>query len=96
MIVEKVVKVNRCVFVEDWICPVDGDEIPLEICQVCVRARTEARKSRNSLRTVSRRRRMRSSWREELSELDKQFVNGQLHLQEYIQRRKEIIESIAT
>lgn len=29
----------NCVFVSDWICHVEVDEIPLEVCRLCVEAR---------------------------------------------------------
>lgn len=29
----------KCVFVADWICPVETSEIPLEVCKLCLEAR---------------------------------------------------------
>lgn len=31
-----------CIFVEEWECGVDSDEIPLEVCRTCVKARSVA------------------------------------------------------
>ncbi len=28
-----------CFFVDEWECPFEGDEIPLEVCNTCIRAR---------------------------------------------------------
>ncbi|MBS3781263.1 MAG: hypothetical protein KGY68_01485 [Candidatus Thermoplasmatota archaeon] len=30
----------RCMFIDDWNCPVQRDEFPLEICKICVKARS--------------------------------------------------------
>lgn len=30
---------TNCIFVSDWICHVEADEIPLEVCRLCVEAR---------------------------------------------------------
>jgi len=32
-------KMRRCVFVHEWECYVEADEIPLEVCKVCIEAR---------------------------------------------------------
>ena len=31
-----------CLFVKDWDCSVEGEEFPLEICRVCLQARSAA------------------------------------------------------
>ena len=30
---------KKCVFVQDWTCPIETDEIPLEVCKLCLEAR---------------------------------------------------------
>lgn len=30
----------KCMFVDDWDCPVEREEFPLEICKICVEARS--------------------------------------------------------
>lgn len=30
----------RCMFIDDWNCPVQRDEFPLEICKICIKARS--------------------------------------------------------
>ncbi len=30
---------KKCVFVSDWKCPIETDEIPLEVCKLCLEAR---------------------------------------------------------
>ncbi len=30
---------KKCVFVPDWRCPIETDEIPLEVCKLCLEAR---------------------------------------------------------
>jgi len=44
------IKTKGCIFVNGWMCPVNGDEIPLEVCRLCI----EARKTQAALMTVKR------------------------------------------
>ncbi len=30
---------KACVFVPEWKCPIETDEIPLEVCKLCLEAR---------------------------------------------------------
>lgn len=30
---------TKCVFVPNWICPMETPEIPLEVCKLCLEAR---------------------------------------------------------
>ncbi len=30
---------KKCVFIQDWKCPIETDEIPLEVCKLCLEAR---------------------------------------------------------
>jgi hypothetical protein len=113
------VQVNGCVFVKSWICPVDGDEVPLEVCRLCVEARrthfihlrvkrperaaeeviVAPETSKLSLASFpySQESFPPQSFQEELSrrlsELDRQFQNDEISLEEYVQRRKEMVEA---
>lgn len=31
-----------CIYDTGWICPVQGDDIPLEVCKTCIRAKSTA------------------------------------------------------
>lgn len=31
-----------CIYDTGWICPVQGDDVPLEVCKTCIRARSTA------------------------------------------------------
>lgn len=41
---------KKCVFVPDWKCPIETDEIPLEVCKLCL----EARKIQSKQMKISR------------------------------------------
>jgi len=34
--------VSECVFGTDWKCNIEGEEIPLEVCQTCIEAKSTA------------------------------------------------------
>jgi len=100
----------RCMFVDDWDCPVERDEFPLEICKICVEARSihesttkvkvpgnggdvdKDKKEKKKLISSM----LKSSGEEdkdrkdELSkeQLNKKFHEGELSVDEYIERRK--------
>jgi len=102
---------RRCVFVEGRVCNVGAEEIPLEVCRLCL----EAWKSRSSLIMVKRPLEEAEAPRvaqaverkkEELpveagtkavngglSELDRLFSEGRIGLEEYVERRKNIVNS---
>lgn len=40
----------KCVFVPNWICPIEPPEIPLEVCKLCL----EARKLQSKQAKISR------------------------------------------
>jgi len=99
-------KETRCIFVRDWICPVEADEVPLEVCRVCV----EARKAQQAVATVRRAAPTGASSnlakvkpeapanlpqdvQKQLGGLDKQFEEGQISFEEYVEKRKSIVES---
>ena len=101
------IKAERCVFVDGWLCPVNGSDVPLEVCRLCI----EARKIQAEFTMVKRSGReseeaivasefflkpsplIQDALRKQLTELDKQFENDQISLKEYIQIRKSIIEA---
>jgi len=33
---------EKCIFEAGWKCPVEGGEVPLEVCKTCVRAKSVA------------------------------------------------------
>jgi len=98
-------KANGCIFVKDWACSVDGDDVPLEVCRICV----EARKTKHLTATVNRTSRISEPIKEnprqvfpthpiqdaikKLSELDKQFEDEEISLEEYMEKRKNIVEN---
>lgn len=93
---------RRCVFVDDWVCHVEVDEIPLEVCRTCLDARRlrieqgdkvvrQAVGAAEPLRPGADSRAVMGA----LSMLDRQFLEGGIGLEEYIQRRKALLESIA-
>ena len=111
------IKAKECVFVKGWMCPVNGDEIPLEVCRLCI----EARKTQATFMTVKRLEKEleeavvapelpelsltppspasqpfppKPALRQQLNALDRQFENNQISLEEYIQRRKSIVEAL--
>jgi hypothetical protein len=99
-------KDTRCIFVRDWMCPVEADEIPLEVCRICV----EARKTHKTVATIHRAApsgiasdlakekpevpdNLPKDVQKQLSGLDKQFEEGQINFEEYLEKRKNIVES---
>jgi len=101
---ERQASVRNCVFVPDWICQMEVEEIPLEVCRLCV----EARKihASNQAMTVKRRiarakafkptiePRIAESESESLSSLDRLLMNDKISLEEYLQRRGEAVKRL--
>ena len=119
---------RRCIFIPDRECHVDADEIPLEVCQLCLEA-WRAMNSRVTVRRSLDRLRMagvqpvqavegqpvqaeqrpfkgeeavqrpvapqpeRVNVAEALAELDRLFEEDKIGLEEYVRRRKSIIDS---
>lgn len=101
---------RRCAFV-DRPCEVESDDVPLEVCRLCL----EAWKAESGLITVKRPVRAAEMHRpapveeraveekpveavsktmnEELRELDKLFTEGKIGVEEYVERRKGIVNS---
>ncbi len=98
------VKVNGCVFVEVWACPVDGDDVPLEVCRLCVEARTchgdmLAKTVKRTVRKAEAPKpvaepRIAESELEALSSLDRLFVKDEIALEEYVRRRGEAVKRL--
>ena len=103
---------RRCVFVPFRDCHVDADEIPLEICQLCLetwkamsirltvrRGLDRLRESEvQSIKTVEDRpvqveQPERADMAEALAELDRLFEEEKIGLEEYVRRRKSIVDS---
>ncbi|MFA5869711.1 MAG: hypothetical protein WC941_08440 [Candidatus Bathyarchaeia archaeon] len=93
-----------CMFVADYTCQLEVEEIPLEVCRLCV----EARKSHGDMlaktvkRTVRKTEapkpvaepRIAESELESLSSLDRLFVNDEIALEEYVRRRGEAVKRL--
>lgn len=115
---------RRCIFIPDRECRVDADEIPLEICQLCLEAwramnsRVTVRRSLDELRMAgvqpiqavegqpvqlvkgeeavqrpAAHQPERVKVAEALAELDRLFEEDKIGLEEYVRRRKSIIDS---
>jgi len=110
---EKAEAERGCIFVAGRVCSVGLDEVPLDICRLCLEAwRTDrehvtvkpvkrlAVESSRALETVVVKPRAASeSARPErsqlsLTELDKLFWEGKIEVDEYLKKRKEIINSL--
>ncbi|MEM2685837.1 MAG: hypothetical protein QXM01_02015 [Candidatus Bathyarchaeia archaeon] len=84
---------RRCLFVKSRECLVDADEIPLEVCRLCI----EAWKIQAS--TIMVRREVVKTLEAvgvptALLELDHMFENGEIELDDYIEKREKILESL--
>ncbi|MEM1659492.1 MAG: hypothetical protein QXK94_10715 [Candidatus Jordarchaeales archaeon] len=96
---------RRCVFI-DRSCNIDVDEIPLEVCSLCIDAwkfsegRTTVKRAVEVSRSVGMAKpayrgeaEVKRSLTESLTELDKLFQEDKLTIEEYINRRREIVNS---
>jgi hypothetical protein len=114
-------EINECVFVPGRVCPVELEEIPLEVCRLCMEAwrlsggnmsvkphvsssrlqgggepsgrlevsgAVEAKPSFGSGSFTSARSQL------SLSELDRLFWEGRIEVDEYVRRRREIVNSM--
>jgi hypothetical protein len=100
---QELVRMN-CMFVADWTCQLEVEEIPLEVCRLCVEARTShgdmlaktvkrtVRKTEAPKPTVEPR--IAESELESLSSLDGLFVNDEISLEEYVRRRDEAVKRL--
>ncbi|MBS7631262.1 hypothetical protein KEJ47_06775 [Candidatus Bathyarchaeota archaeon] len=83
---------------KQWSCPVEEDEIPVNICHLCI----EARKTQNAFVTVNRvetsnliieQEVIEDGWTSFLS-LDREFENEEIDIEEYLQKRKDVLKKI--
>ncbi len=107
---------TKCMFVDEWDCPVNYDEFPLEVCKICIKARSiqnettkiqvpgDGKKTEKKTADVSSMiQEVRSSEGERKNEgtdrkeeeytheeLNKKFHEGELSVEEYIERRKKL------
>jgi len=99
----------RCMFIDEWNCPVQRDEFPLEICKICVKARSVHNEFTKVKVPENGGERAEEEVKEDLMDissmieeveteeseqarekLNKKFHEGELSVEEYIQRRKEL------
>ncbi|MBO3810232.1 hypothetical protein KEJ25_05710 [Candidatus Bathyarchaeota archaeon] len=88
-----------CIFIKGKECLVDADEIPLEVCRMCIDA-WKVQVSMNMVKrgvftaptepSAARRLGLPAS----LVELDHMFENGEIELDEYISEREKMLKSL--
>jgi len=92
---------RRCAFVWDWTCHVESEDIPLDVCRMCLEARRlrieEA--SRVVKRTVgvvepSKPGLEAEALMKAISRIDRMFEEGEIDLEEYIKRRSEALRMV--
>jgi len=112
-------EVRECVFVRRRACAVESDEVPLDVCRLCLEAwrtnsenitvRPSVKRLEAAVETAEAPRTVQakpSTFRVEkphapvqsqlsLSELDKLFWEGKIEMDQYVQRRKEIVNSLS-
>jgi hypothetical protein len=95
---------TSCMFVADWTCQLEVEEIPLEVCRLCVEARTShgdmlAKTVKRAVRRAEAPKptvepRKAEDELESLSSLDRLFVNDEISLEEYVRRRDEAVKRL--
>jgi hypothetical protein len=95
---------RRCAFVWDWTCHVEAEDIPLDVCRMCLEARRlrieEASRvvkrivgvvepSKPSEPVLDAEALMKA-----LSKIDKMFEEGEIDLEEYVRRRGEVLRMV--
>ncbi len=100
----------KCMFVDEWNCPVQRDEFPLEVCKICIKARSiqndstkiqvpeDGKKVKEKARNISTmiKEAETSSTTETKKKdltrenLNKRFHEGELSVEEYIEKRKNL------
>ena len=97
----------KCIFRREWWCPVEADEIPFEVCRLCIEARrtqTVMAMSRQGMAEeppaelfqppiTSTKEEPAQSLSSLLSELDRRLFEGRIGMDEYLEERKRIIDS---
>ena len=100
---ERQAPVRNCVFVPDWICQMEVEEIPLEVCRLCVEARKiasyQAKTAKQTIISAKALKptiepRIAESESESLSSLDRLLMNDKISLEEYLQRRGEAVKRL--
>jgi len=107
---------TSCMFIDEWDCPVTYDEFPLEVCKICIKARSihsdttkirvpeNGEKRRREPEDISKMiQEVRSGDKDRKSkegkssekkytheELNKKFHEGELSVDEYVKKRKEL------
>ena len=90
----------KCVFVADWPCHVEVEEIPLEVCRLCLEAKNNYanQQSKTVKRAIMRAEVPRPPSSEELlatlSNLDRRLLNDEVSIEEYLQGRNEIVKQL--
>jgi len=92
----------NCVFISDWTCPMEVDEIPVEVCRLCLEARRihVNERGRTIKRAIRRaeapqppiERRIPESELECLSSLNRRLLNNEITMEEYLQRRDRYLQ----
>ena len=98
-------------FIDEWSCPVQRDEFPLEVCKICIKARSihnestkikvpeNGRKDKteedlmeisNMIEEVENEEKRTEEKEHVREELNKKFHEGELSVDEYIKKRKEL------
>jgi hypothetical protein len=86
---------KRCIFVREWDCNLETDEIPVEVCQLCVEARkTYIMETRRLMRNSRNVEQPPLSPIDKLQKLDRIYTSGQIDAEEYLQRRREIVRML--
>jgi hypothetical protein len=87
----------RCIFVDEWICQIEVDEIPLEVCRLCVDARVG--QANKAIKTIKRTRIIPPKLESKIDEagesllsLDRLFMDGKINLENYLKKRREAVE----
>ena len=90
-------EVRRCAFVWDWTCHVEAEDIPLDVCRVCLDARRlrveEAGRVVKRVVGVAEPPEPEALMKA-LSRIDRMFEEGEIDLEEYVRRRGEVLRQM--
>ncbi len=98
---------RRCIFLREKECYVDADEIPLEVCRLCLEfykikmsnlsVKSSVKFEREcSVTPISRGFLSVDEVKRELRELDERFIEGEIAFGEYIRMRESLLSKILT
>lgn len=79
-----------CIFNTTWGCPYEGDEIPLELCKLCVEARSLAHREERGFIIHRKAGTISEERKKTLSELNRKFTRGEISVDEYMDMRNSI------